>query len=130
MAKSSTRYVCSACGSVSPKWSGKCDGCGEWNTLSEEASPSLSTPGKKAVGRRVKLETLTVPDDQPPLTRHISKIEELDRVIGGGVVPGSAVLIGGIRALANPHYYCNYYADLRKMDCVPPISQVRNLQNR
>ena len=95
MAKSSTRYVCSACGSVSPKWSGKCDGCGEWNTLSEEASPSLSTPGKKAVGRRVKLETLTVPDDQPPLTRHISKIEELDRVIGGGVVPGSAVLIGG-----------------------------------
>ena len=95
MAKSSTRYVCSACGSVSPKWSGKCDGCGEWNTLSEEASPSLSTPGKKAVGRRVKLDTLTVPDDQPPLTRHISKIEELDRVIGGGVVPGSAVLIGG-----------------------------------
>ena len=95
MAKATTRYVCSSCGTTSPKWAGKCDGCGEWNTMSEEASPALSAPGKKAIGRRVKLESLQVPDDQPPLTRHRSDIAELDRVIGGGVVPGSAMLIGG-----------------------------------
>ena len=95
MAKSSTNYVCSACGASSPKWAGKCDACGEWNSLSEEAAPALSAPGKKAVGRRIKLESLEVPADQPPLTRHRSHIDELDRVIGGGVVPGSAILIGG-----------------------------------
>lgn len=95
MAKSVTRYVCSDCGAVSPKWAGKCDGCGAWNTMSEEAAPSLSSPGKKAIGRRVQLESLSVPDDQPPLRRHQSHIAELDRVIGGGIVPGSAILIGG-----------------------------------
>ena len=58
MAKSSTNYVCSACGASSPKWAGKCDACGEWNSLSEEAAPALSAPGKKAVGRRIKLESL------------------------------------------------------------------------
>ena len=95
MAKSTTRYVCSACGATSPKWSGKCDSCGEWNSMSEEASPSLSTPGKKILGRKVALEPLHQSADQPPLRRHQSGIDELDRVIGGGVVPGSAMLIGG-----------------------------------
>ena len=95
MAKSTTRYVCSSCGATSPKWAGKCDSCGAWNAMSEEASPSLSSPGKKAVGRKVALEPLHQSADTPPLRRHQSGIAELDRVIGGGVVPGSAMLIGG-----------------------------------
>ena len=95
MAKVTTRYICANCGTSAPKWSGKCDGCGEWNTMSEEASPALSTPGKKIQGRRVQLETLAVPEDKPSLTRHRSDMSELDRVVGGGIVPGSAMLIGG-----------------------------------
>ncbi len=95
MARSQTRYVCSQCGTTAPKWSGKCDGCGEWNTLSEEASPALSAPGKKATGRKVPLETLSDTKDKPPLARMRSHIDELDRVVGGGIVPGSALLIGG-----------------------------------
>ena len=95
MAKAVARYVCSSCGASAPKWAGKCDSCGAWNSLSEEASPALSAPGKKALGRRVTLETLELPADEPPLQRHRSEIAELDRVIGGGVVPGSAMLIGG-----------------------------------
>ena len=95
MARAQTRYICSQCGATSPKWTGKCDGCGEWNTLSEEVSSGLSAPGKKALGRRVALEPLSQADDKPPLTRFASDMAELDRVVGGGIVPGSALLIGG-----------------------------------
>jgi len=95
MARAQTRYICSQCGAASPKWTGKCDGCGEWNTLSEEVSTGLSAPGKKALGKRVALEPLSQADDKPPLTRFASDMAELDRVVGGGIVPGSALLIGG-----------------------------------
>ena len=95
MARAQTRYICSQCGAASPKWAGKCDGCGEWNTLSEEVSSGLSAPGKKALGKRVALEPLSQADDKPPLTRFASDMAELDRVVGGGIVPGSALLIGG-----------------------------------
>ena len=95
MARAQTRYICSQCGAASPKWTGKCDGCGEWNTLSEEVSSGLSAPGKKALGKRVALEPLSQADDKPPLTRFASDMAELDRVVGGGIVPGSALLIGG-----------------------------------
>ena len=95
MARAQTRYICSQCGAASPKWTGKCDGCGVWNTLSEEVSAGLSAPGKKALGRRVALEPLSQADDKPPLTRFASDMAELDRVVGGGIVPGSALLIGG-----------------------------------
>lgn len=95
MARRQTQYICSQCASTAPKWSGKCDNCGAWNAMSEEAAPSLSTPGKKITGRRVDLEPLSASEDRPPLARHKSDIAELDRVIGGGIVPGSALLIGG-----------------------------------
>ena len=95
MARAQTRYICSQCGAASPKWAGKCDGCGEWNTLSEEVRSGLSAPGKKALGKRVALEPLSQADDKPPLTRFASDMAELDRVVGGGIVPGSALLIGG-----------------------------------
>ncbi len=95
MAKSKT-FVCSACGASSNKWSGRCEGCGEWNTISE-AVPLSSGPASKSLGARrgsaVPLTDLSVEESPPP--RAASGLGELDRVLGGGLVPASAVLVGG-----------------------------------
>jgi DNA repair protein RadA/Sms len=95
MPKDRTRYVCQACGSAHPKWQGRCDACGEWNTLVEEsAAPRGPGPaGKAPPGRGIELVGLQGQTAPPP--RHLSRIAELDRVLGGGFVPGSAVLVGG-----------------------------------
>lgn len=95
MAKSSSSYVCQSCGAVSPKWAGKCDACGAWNTLVEEAAPAPIGAGarKRDRGRAFVLEDLKTLDKEPP--RRITGIKEFDRVCGGGLVPGSALLIGG-----------------------------------
>ena len=96
MAKVKVEYACTACGTASPKWVGKCPGCGEWNTLVEE----VSAPGPKYRGgaaadfpasRPVRLTE--VQDTAAERTR--CGIGEFDRVMGGGVVSASATLIGG-----------------------------------
>ena len=95
MAKSTVRYVCQSCGTAHPKWQGKCENCGEWNTLVEEA-PEGRAPGpvgKVAGGRRVEFVGLKGRAAPPP--RMGAGIAELDRVLGGGFVPGSVVLVGG-----------------------------------
>ena len=89
-------YVCQSCGAVSSRWAGKCPGCGEWNTMAEEqteAPPPGTGLAKAAPGRKVVLEALTGENIEAP--RFATGIAELDRVTGGGVVPGSALLIGG-----------------------------------
>src|SRR5262245_46890783 len=90
------QYVCQNCGAVSPRWAGKCAACGEWNTLSEEADVAAA-PGsgltRASKGRVVQLETLSKGDDR--IVRIPTGLAELDRVTGGGIVPGSALLIGG-----------------------------------
>ncbi len=95
MAKSSVSYVCQSCGAVSPKWAGKCDACGGWNTLSEEgaAPPIGGGATRRAKGRRFPLEDLKTQDAPPP--RLATGIAEFDRVTGGGLVAGSALLVGG-----------------------------------
>ena len=95
MARSSVSFVCQQCGATSPKWSGRCDDCGAWNTLAEERNEAPSGPGKRSKGRRITLESLDLEPDAKPLPRHLSHISEFDRVSGGGLVPGSATLIGG-----------------------------------
>ena len=96
MAKSKTQFVCQSCGSTFPRWSGKCDGCGEWNTLVEE-NPSSgigANPGKQMrKGTPVQLVSLAGESEEAP--RIPSGIAELDRVTGGGFVKGSALLVGG-----------------------------------
>jgi DNA repair protein RadA/Sms len=96
MAKASRAFVCQACGAVTSRWSGKCASCGEWNSIIEEATPS-SSPALVAIkggkGRLAALETLAVATEDAP--RLSTGIAELDRVLGGGLVPGSAVLVGG-----------------------------------
>ena len=93
MAKPSTVFVCSACGTESAKWHGQCPGCGAWNTLAEEAK-APGTKGPKAAGRAGKPVRLA----DVRAERHArltTGIGELDRILGGGLVPGSLVLIGG-----------------------------------
>lgn len=94
MAKSTSRYICQQCGTFHPKWSGKCEDCGEWDTLVEEVVEQ--TPkGLSGTSKGKKLAFVRMEDSAQPLARIHSGMEELDRVLGGGLVPGSAVLIGG-----------------------------------
>ncbi len=96
MAKDRNRFVCQACGDISSKWQGRCDACGEWNTLAEEAAAPVRGPGpaaKAGGGRRVEFVGLEGETEPPP--RISTGIAELDRVLGGGLVPASAILVGG-----------------------------------
>lgn len=95
MAKSFSTFTCTACGAAHKKWAGRCDACNAWNTIAEEA-PLSHGPGRglgAAKGRSIPLGGL-ISDEAPP-PRAVSGMAELDRVLGGGLVPGSAVLVGG-----------------------------------
>jgi len=95
MAKLNT-FTCSACGASFSKWSGRCDACGEWNTIVEEA-PLSAGPASKSLGAKrgtpITLTDLSAKETPPPRT--CSGMDELDRVLGGGLVPASAILVGG-----------------------------------
>ncbi|UUX49374.1 DNA repair protein RadA [Nisaea acidiphila] len=94
MAKNQSRYVCQECGGVQPKWAGKCDACGAWNTLVEEVVEKSAPKGLGGgKGRRIEFHDLAGSAEKSP--RRVTKIAEFDRVAGGGLVPGSVVLIGG-----------------------------------
>ncbi len=90
--KQKSVYVCSECGGQFPKWSGKCPLCGEWNTIAEEIV-TVQRAGASAV-RRAEITTMDGIDTQAE-TRYLTGIGELDRVLGGGIVPGGLMLIGG-----------------------------------
>ena len=89
-------FTCSACAAVHSKWSGQCDACGAWNTLERDAALSTG-PATRSLGARrgtpVPLTDLATQDPPPPRT--LAGVEELDRVLGGGLVAGSAILLGG-----------------------------------
>ena len=96
MAKEKTVYVCSNCGQDSPKWVGKCPSCGEWNTYVEEIvrkEPTNRRPVSGIETQKPKPLALSdiEADDEPRINMHD---DELNRVLGGGLVPGSLVLIG------------------------------------
>jgi DNA repair protein RadA/Sms len=97
MAKAKSRYVCQACGSVSSRWQGQCPDCAEWNTLVQEAAEVTSIFAAKhnlqGGGRRIDLVGLDAPAALPE--RIVSGVAEFDRAVGGGIVPGSALLVGG-----------------------------------
>ncbi len=91
-------HVCSACGHGTARWAGRCPGCGEWNTLVEEARPRGGGAGGLRGARRTAAAARPVPlgDVAAAERRRLSTgIGELDNVLGGGIVPGSLVLIGG-----------------------------------
>ncbi len=94
MARSERTFVCQECGAIHRKWVGQCETCGAWNAVLEE-TPREQVPkglGAKS-GRRVELQTLA--STTPPPPRMPTGLAELDRVFGGGLVPGSALLLGG-----------------------------------
>lgn len=91
MAKNSSKFVCYECGYETPKWMGKCPACNEWNTLVEEVEEKRL---RSAPGKRLEAVPLDSIGDQD-VYRLGSGIGELDRVLGGGIVPGSVVLLGG-----------------------------------
>ena len=96
-AKTKTVFVCSQCGYTSPKWAGKCSGCGEWNTMQEEivsaekSKPMPESRISKIAAAPVKLKEIEYFDEN----RISTGIKEFDRVLGGGIVKGSLVLISG-----------------------------------
>ncbi|WP_099156819.1 DNA repair protein RadA [Virgibacillus ndiopensis] len=97
MAKRKTKYVCQECGYESAKWMGKCPGCNNWNTLVEEieASSMKNRQGLGRDGRTIsKPEKITAIESQKE-PRMTTSMKEFNRVLGGGIVPGSLVLIGG-----------------------------------
>jgi len=95
VAKTAEQFVCQNCGAVHGKWSGRCTGCGEWNSIAEEATREAPPKGLgKGKGRVLDFRKLNQHGEvEGPRT--ISGLGEFDRVCGGGLVPGSAILIGG-----------------------------------
>ena len=104
MAKARVQFLCNSCGSVHPKWMGKCPDCGTWDSLEEYKTPTFDArkPTASAVGRGATgdfargADALTIDQiDANDAPRTPTGIGEFDRILGGGVVPGSAVLVGG-----------------------------------
>ena len=97
MARGKSTYVCQSCGTVSGRWSGRCEACGAWNSIVEEvaseAPPGGLSKGTRRSGRRI--EFVDLQGESEPAPRLVSGIGEFDRVCGGGLVPGSAMLVGG-----------------------------------
>jgi DNA repair protein RadA/Sms len=95
MAKTKKRYVCQACGSVSHRWQGQCPDCAEWNTLAEDVPATVFSQKHdlSSGGRAVQFVSLNEPVELPK--RRTTGLAEFDRALGGGLVPGSAVLMGG-----------------------------------
>jgi len=95
MAKVITKFVCQQCGAESPKWMGKCPNCGEWNSMVEMRLERKGEKGKRRKERKeIKPQKLSQ-ISSVKMKRILTKIEELDRVLGGGIVPGAVVLIAG-----------------------------------
>ena len=90
MARPASRFVCQSCAAVYGKWQGRCDSCGEWNSIAEDAGGAVPGSGE---GRRIPLVPLAGAAGAPP--RLATGIAEFDRVSGGGLVAGSAILVGG-----------------------------------
>ncbi|MFP4537241.1 MAG: DNA repair protein RadA [Dichotomicrobium sp.] len=95
MARATSVYVCQSCGASSPRWAGKCPSCGDWNSLSEEPGAAPSG-GKRARSKKPGgVRLLRLDEGGGQIAHAPTGIGELDRVLGGGLVPGSAVLLGG-----------------------------------
>ena len=100
MPRATTIHVCSACGHETPRWAGRCPGCGEWNAMVEQPAPRATSAGPGSGSRRTARAAAVAPvalgDVVANKQRRLSTgIGELDSVLGGGIVPGSLVLIGG-----------------------------------
>ncbi len=94
VARAPSRYICQECGTEHRKWAGRCEGCGAWNTITEEVT-ARRTGGRRVSAKARVLELESLSGKGAALERRMTGIGELDRVLGGGLVAGSAVLVAG-----------------------------------
>lgn len=95
MARSRSQFVCQDCGAIYPRWQGHCESCGAWNSIVEETPPAPLPGTGPSQGRGRVLETEGLAGPSRALERLLSGLNEFDHVLGGGLVPGSAVLVAG-----------------------------------
>src|SRR5690606_40876321 len=98
MAKSKSIFVCQNCGASYPKWQGKCDNCGEWNTMVEQAQAATgeSAVAKSASsGQVLRPQTIGSIDVEATTSRMDTEFDDLNDVLGGGILPGGVILIAG-----------------------------------
>lgn len=109
-------YSCQNCGNVTTQWSGKCGSCNEWNSIIEESAEPIAVTGqKKASNRNQSAITLeTFDGEEQPLIRYETGFKELDMVTGGGLVPGSAILVGGDPGIGKSTLLTQLAANLTK----------------
>lgn len=138
MAKAQKSYVCNSCGAISTRWAGKCDSCNEWNTITEEAAQGSIPKGLSGNQKGRVIEFVDLRNEKSKIyPRYLTKISEFDRVTGGGIVPGAAILIGGdpgigkstillqaVCALTNNEVNCVYVSGEESTD------QIRMRANR
>ncbi len=119
MARPAEAFVCQECGATHRRWTGRCDSCGAWNSVVEEA-PTLSAPKGLGRGRARKLALMPLDAAPPNAERLLTGIDELDRVCGGGLTPGSGILIGGDPGIGKSTLLLQAMAALagRGLDCV------------
>lgn len=127
MAKSSVKFICQECGTWHSKWAGKCEGCGTWNTLVEEVvQTKKTTPVSTTQAQFVSINSAT-----EELPRLLTGVNEFDRVCGGGLVPGSVLLVGGDPGIGKSTLLLQVVASFsHKSPCVyisgeEAVSQVR-----
>ena len=94
MAKTKTLYSCTECGGQAPKWQGQCPHCGAWNTLVESIATPAATRFESVAGTRSTVTPLASVKPRA-ISRIATGLEEFDRVLGGGLVPGGVILLGG-----------------------------------
>lgn len=111
MSASKVRFMCQSCGAVFSKWMGQCDVCKEWNSVAEEIINSSEISDVTAVPENF-FTTLSANTDQFIATRHKTKLEELNRVLGGGLVDGSVILLGGAPGIGKSTLLLQTVADI------------------
>ena len=94
MAKSNTVFTCQSCGATYRKWQGQCDSCGAWNAITEDVVTD-TTPKGLGAGKGRNIEFVPLDGASKSAPRLVTGVAEFDRVTGGGLVPGSAILVGG-----------------------------------
>lgn len=140
MAQNKTCYVCQACGAIHAKWNGRCDDCGSWNSLQEESANSFTK--KKATVSDEKLNFQSLAGEINEYSRIPTSLSELDRVLGGGLVKGSVILIGGdpgigkstlllqlVSQLGNNNLNCAYVSGEESTEQIKLRAKRLNLSN-